>query len=80
MFVMALRQIRFEGGRMLFVCLAIAASLALILVLEDFQQGLFAQLHNVVTNRGGQLIVTQAGVRNFVASRSVLPQMSRAQI
>ncbi len=80
MFTMALRQIRFEWGRTVFVCLAIAASIALILVLEGFQQGLFAQLHNVVTNRGGQLIVTQAGVRNFVASRSVLPQMSRAQI
>lgn len=74
------RQLAYDGGRTLFVSIAIAASLALVLVLEGFEQGLYIQLKNAVLNRGGELIVTQSGVTNFIASRSVLPQMSREQI
>lgn len=75
-----IRQLVAERARTLFVCLAIAAALAVVFLLEGFQQGLYAQLRQVVLGRGGDLIVTQAGVANFIASRSKLRQLSRAEI
>jgi ABC-type antimicrobial peptide transport system permease subunit len=48
--------------------------------LEGFQTGLFVQLKNVSLNRGAALIVAQTGVTNFIASRSLLPQISREVI
>ncbi len=74
------RQMMYERGRTLFVCVAIAATLAVVLLLEGFQQGLFTQLRQVVLKRGADLIVTQAGVSNFIASRSNLRQLSRIEV
>lgn len=74
------RQLGFHIGRTLFVCVSIASALAVILLLEGFQQGLLAQLKQTVLNRGGDLIVAQAGVINFIAGRSTLPQLSRERI
>ncbi len=75
-----LRQIIHDPLRTLLTCGAIASALALILLLEGFQSGLLIQLRNVALNRGADLIVAQSGVANFVASRSLLPQLSRARI
>jgi len=74
------RQLIYERFRTVLTCMAISSALAVILLLEGFQTGLFVQLKNVSLNRGADLIVAQAGVRNFVASRSLLPQLSRRVI
>ena len=74
------RQLFYEPYRTLLTSMAIASALALILLLEGFQTGLLVQLKNVALNRGADLIVAQTGVTNFVASRSLLPQLSRQRI
>ena len=70
----------YDPLRSLLTCGAISSALALILLLEGFQSGLLIQLKNVALNRGADLIVAQSGVSNFVASRSLLPQLSRERI
>ena len=74
------RQLIYEPFRTGLTCGAVASALAVILLLEGFQTGLLVQLKNVALNRGADLIVAQAGVSNFVASRSLLPQLSRERI
>ncbi|MFV2060076.1 MAG: ABC transporter permease [Gammaproteobacteria bacterium] len=74
------RQLTYEPFRTLLTNVAIGSALAVILLLEGFQSGLLIQLKNVSLNRGADLIVTQKGVSNFIASRSLLPQMSREVI
>lgn len=80
MFTLTYRQLVYEPFRTLLTGAAVACSLAVILLLEGFQSGLYLQLKNVALNRGADLIVTQSGVSNFVASRSQLPQLSRQRI
>lgn len=74
------RQLIYEPFHTLLTGTAIASALAVILLLEGFQTGLLVQLKNVALNRGADLIVAQTGVSNFVASRSLLPQLSRQRI
>ncbi len=74
------RQLVYDPFRTLLTCVAIAGALTVILLLEGFQSGLLVQLKNVALKRGADLIVAQAGVSNFVASRSLLPQLSRQRI
>lgn len=80
MVFMVFRQLRFESARTVLTVLAIAGVIAEILVLEGFLAGLYEQLRTAVLNRGGDLVVTQAGVSNFIAARSILPQVSRLQV
>lgn len=80
MFTLMFRQLRHETARSLFMVLAVAAVIAEILILEGFLAGLYDQLRNAVLNRGGDLIVTQAGVSNFIATRSILPQVTRLEV
>jgi putative ABC transport system permease protein len=80
MLFLVLRQLRFEWGRTGLTILAIGAVIAEILILEGFLAGLYSQLRQAVLNRGGDLIVTQAGISNFIATRSILPQTARLQI
>jgi len=74
------RQCRRDVGRVILTVLAIAAILAEILILEGFLAGMYAQLRSAVLRRGGDVIVTQAGIANFIAARSILPQLSRQQV
>lgn len=74
------RQLRHEPIRTLFTSMAVGSAIALILLLEGFMTGLLVQLKNVSMNRGADLIVAQSGVSNFIASRSLLPQLSRQKI
>lgn len=60
--------------------LAVAAVIAVLLVLEGFRMGVYAQLRDGVLDRGGDLIITQAGIENMVAVRSVLPQLTRLAV
>lgn len=75
-----LRQLRLESARTTLTVLAIAGVIAVILVLEGFLAGLYDQLRTAVINRGGDLIVTQAGIPNFIAARSILPQTARLDV
>lgn len=74
------RECRRHAGRTAVTVAAIAAILAEILILEGFVAGMDAQLRNTVVNRGGDVIVTQAGIGNFIAARSILPQLTRARV
>lgn len=74
------RQLILDPARTVLMSLALAAVVAVILVLEGFNEGLIAQLGRAVTDRGADLIVTQAGVSNLTATRSVLPQFARRDV
>ena len=80
MWQLAFRQIIHERVRSGLTVLAICAAVAVILVLRGFEQGLYAQSEKVVLDRGGQLILVQAGVSNFMAVRSSIPQLTRADV
>jgi len=67
-------------GRMVLMVLAVAAVLAEILVLEGFLAGAYSQLRQAVLRRGGDVMVAQSGVSNFLATRSILPQRTRAAV
>jgi len=80
MWRLAFRQLTHDWIRSLLTALAISAAIAVILILRGFEQGLYAQSEAVVLDRGGQLIVAQAGVSNFLAVRSSLPQLTRERV
>jgi len=67
-------------GRTVLVLLAIAAIVAEILILEGFLAGSYTQLRRTVLDRGGDVVVSQSGVSNFLAARSILPQQTRAAV
>lgn len=80
MFALIYRQLSLEPVRTATTVIVIAAIIAEILILEGFLAGLYSQLRDAVLNRGGNLIVTQAGISNFIAARSILPQMARLEV
>ncbi len=75
-----LRQLLHDPVRTALTITAMAAVVAVILVLEGFNEGLLAQLRSAVINRDADLIVTQAGVSNMTATRSILPQFARRDV
>jgi len=74
------RQLLNDPGRTTLTITAMAAVVAVILVLEGFNEGLLAQLRSTVTDRNADLIITQAGVSNMTATRSILPQFARRDV
>lgn len=74
------RQLQFRPTRTILTITALAAVIAVILVLEGFNRGLLEQLRSAVLQRGSDLVVTQAGVSNMTAARSILPQFSREAV
>ena len=78
--LLATRQMRLDAVRTVVRVLAIGAVIANILILDGFLAGLDAQLHQAVLRRGGDLVVTQAGIANFIAARSILPQTTRLEV
>lgn len=74
------RHLVFDPARTGLTATALAAVVAVILILEGFHEGLVAQLGDTVTDRHADLIVTQAGVSNMTAARSVLPQFVRQEV
>lgn len=77
---LAYRQLRRDAGRSALTGGGIAGVFAVILFLQGFQQGLNTQLRQVALDRGADLIAAQAGVRNMIGARSVIPQMARAEV
>lgn len=77
---LAYRQLLLDRMRSALTVLAVAAVIAVILVLEGFELGLYSQLRRTVLERGADLIVAQAGVSNLLAARSSLPQLSRLEV
>lgn len=77
---LAWKQIQLDRLRTLLTALALGAVVAVILVLQGFEQGQYYQLARAVLDRGGDLIVTQAGVSNMIAVRSSIPQLARGEV
>jgi len=75
-----MRRFKNEPARVLFMVVSIASVITVVLVLEGFREGIYQQIRNIIFNRGGDVIVSQAGVSNMIASRSILPQLSRLAI
>lgn len=80
MFRLAWRQLRLDPVRTLITAIALGSIIAVILILGGFEQGQYYQLERLVLNRQGDLIASQAGVRNFIAVRSSIPQFSRSDV
>jgi putative ABC transport system permease protein len=80
MFRFTYRQLVHSPLRTALTAAALAAVVAVILVLEGFDQGLVHQSRQLVLERQADLIVTQAGVANMHAARSVLPQFARLEV
>lgn len=75
-----LRFLADRPWRALVMLLALSAVLAVVLVLEGFRNGLERQLRETVLERGAPLIAVQAGVDNFLAVRSSIPQQARLKV
>ena len=80
MFLLAWRQGQLDPLRTALTGIALGAVIAVILVLEGFEQGLYYQLERAVVNRKGDLIAAAPGVFNFLVGGSSLPQLSRVGV
>jgi hypothetical protein len=77
---LAFRQLQLDPLRTLLTAIALGSVIAVILILEGFEQGQYFQLERMVLKRNSDLVVAQAGVRNFIAVRSSIPQTVRSEI
>jgi putative ABC transport system permease protein len=80
MFRLAWRQIQLDPLRTLITVIALGSVITVILILKGFEQGQYYQLDRLVSNRQGDLIAAQAGIANFTAVRSSIPQLARGEV
>ncbi len=80
MLKLVIKQLLHDKANTFITVLALSASIAVIVVLQGFEQGQYEQLKLASINRGSDLIAVQAKVNNFMATRSVIPQLAREQI
>lgn len=80
MIILAWRQLYYDKLRTLLTAVALGSVIAVIIVLEGFEQGQYFQLKQIVLKRDADLIATQPGVTNFIAVRSSIPQLSRMDV
>ena len=80
MLYLTLKNALYRPARSILTVLAVAAILAEILILEGFLAGSYEQMRQAVLRRGGDVIVAQNGISNFLAARSILPQQTRARV
>ena len=80
MIILAWRQLHYDKLRTLLTAVALGSVIAVIIVLEGFEQGQYFQLKQIVLKRNADLIATQSGVTNFIAVRSSIPQLSRGDV
>lgn len=74
------RQSILDKANTFITVLSLAAAISVIVILKGFEQGQYLQLKNVVINRGSELIAVQKDVENFIATRSVIPQLVREKV
>ncbi|WP_223668795.1 ABC transporter permease [Kangiella shandongensis] len=74
------RQLACGKANTVITVLALAAAIAVIIILKGFEQGQYLQLKNIVLNRGSDLVAVQKEVKNFIATRSVIPQLVRQKV
>lgn len=77
---LAWRQLQLDPLRSVLTVIAIGSVIAVVLILKGFEEGQYYQLEQMVLRRGCDLIATQAGVRNFIAVRSSIPQLAREEV
>lgn len=75
-----IKQLLHDKTNTFITVLALSASIAVIVILQGFEQGQYEQLKRASLNRGADLIAVQAKVNNFMATRSVIPQLAREQV
>jgi len=80
MFTFSIRQLALDKVRTLLTAVALGAVISVILVLKGFEQGQYFQLKQIVLNRHADLVAAQSGVTNFIAVRSSIPQLARAEV
>jgi putative ABC transport system permease protein len=80
MMYLVFRQLIYRPLKSVFALVAVAVTIGAVLIIQGFQIGIYAQLPGLVLDRGGDLIVTQAGITNMIAARSTLPQLTRRQV
>lgn len=80
MILLAWRQLTFDKIKTLLTVLALSAVIAVILLLQGFESGLYQQLYRTAANLKADLIVTQAGVSSLLGARSALPQLTREEV
>ncbi|MDT8316550.1 MAG: ABC transporter permease [bacterium] len=80
MFLLVWRKLKLDPLKTLLTALALGSVIAVMLVFQGFREGQYFQLSRMVMNRQGDLIAVQAGVSNFIAVRSTLPQFSRGEV
>ncbi|NIP30432.1 MAG: hypothetical protein GTO02_10640 [Candidatus Dadabacteria bacterium] len=80
MFKLAWKQFQLNLWHSVLTTVAIGSIIAVILLLQGFEQGQYYQLEKIVLNRNADLIATQAGVKNFIAVRSSIPQLARSEV
>jgi putative ABC transport system permease protein len=67
------RNLVHERGKFILSVSGISASLALMMLLLGFREGLYATLTAYVDNLGADLIIVQSGVKGMFSSDSILP-------
>jgi len=77
---LVLKQLKYDKVNTFITIIALASSIAVIIVLQSFEQGQYEQLRRIVMNRGSDLVALQPEVKNFITTRSTIPQMARIQI
>lgn len=80
MIKLVVKQLLLDPANTLITVLALSATIAVIFILQGFEHGQYVQLKQASLNRGSDLIAVQSKVTNFVATRSVIPQMVREKI
>lgn len=80
MFKLALRQLQLDRLRAVVTAVALGSVIAVVLMLGGFEQGQYYQLEQIILQRNADLVATQSGVTNFIAVRSSIPQLARAEV
>ncbi|MCP5162320.1 MAG: ABC transporter permease [Hahellaceae bacterium] len=80
MWQLAWRQLQLDVVRTTLTATALAAVVAVLLVLQGFELGLYHQLNRTALDLDTELIALQPGVTNLLGARSSLPQLARAAV
>lgn len=77
---LAWRELLHERARTLLAIVAVASTIAIVLLFEGFLAGILDRLHRFPASLPADLIVVQQGVDNFTITRSALRQTTRKEV